>query len=143
MWAYAADQHVVAVVQQMMRGQGCGDAVLGGGDVLRRLRGGDVLHDDFELRITRAQWNQHAVNEYGFAVKNVNLGVGHFAMYQQRHTEFLHFIQCCVAVRQIGHARVGIGGCACGVEFDCFDQSFFMRGLDVLRRGAVGQIQRH
>jgi hypothetical protein len=78
--AYPADQHVIAVEQQVVGGNGggyCGRCLLhkrGG------IGGGDVLQYHPELGNTLHQWHQDGVEKHFFAVKNIDITMGDFAM---------------------------------------------------------------
>ena len=122
----------------MMRGDGRGGVLIRLRHILGGLRRGDVLHNDFELRILRAQWFQDPLDKHGFAVKNINLAIRDFAMHQQRQTQGLHFFQRPRAVRQVGHTRIRVGGSARWIEFHRFNPTVINRVLNVLRRGFVG-----
>ena len=88
--ANAAGEDCVAVVEQMLGGDGGTQKWVGFVYVLRGFLGGDVFHHDFEFGEVAPQGNQLLVNENGFAVKQINVGTGHFAMYQEQHASALH-----------------------------------------------------
>ena len=110
--------------------------------VLRGFLGGDVFHHDFEFGEVAPQGNQLLVNENGFAVKQINVGTGHFAMDQEQHASALHGLQCGVGFAHVGHARIAIGGSPCGVEFGGHHARIFGAG-NFGGRQVVGQVQRH
>ena len=90
MRADAAAKDGVAVVEQVVRGNGGADRPLGLGHVLRRFAGGDVLKHHFERREIAPQGDELGVDEHRLAVKQVDIGRGHFAVHQQWHAGFLH-----------------------------------------------------
>ena len=51
---------------------------------------------------------ERAVDEHRLAIEDVDLGVGHLAVDQQRQARALHRLEHRVALAQVGHARVGI-----------------------------------
>ena len=77
----APDQNRIAIDDQMMRGDGCRKI-----GVVRRYKintvlGGDVLHNNAQFRQALAQRSQNAINEHRFAVENINIGIGNFAVH--------------------------------------------------------------
>ena len=47
------------------------------------------------------------------------------------------------ALRDVGDARIGIGGRSCRIQFDRMHDAACSGTLNLLRRGVVGEIQRH
>ena len=93
MGAHAAHQQMIAVVHQMLRGYRGGDVVARLAHQFRRFGGSDVFKHDFELRHLRHDGLHHALDKGGFAVKDVNAGVGYFAVRQQQDVLRRHFVQ--------------------------------------------------
>ena len=77
----------------MLRGYRGGDVVARLAHQFRRFGGGDVFKHDFELRHLRHDGLHHALDKGGFAVKNINGGVGYFAVRQQQDVLRRHFVQ--------------------------------------------------
>ena len=92
------------------------------------------------MRVLRTQRFEHTFNEHRFAVKNINLRVGHLTVYQQGQTQVLHSFQRPCAMCQIGDPCIGVGGRTCGVELDCLNPTIIDRILNVLRAGVIGQV---
>ncbi len=80
--ANAANQHVVAVVQQVLRSDGRADVGRGLGDELRGIAGGDVLEHHLQCREALDHTAHVLVDEALLAVEHVDLAAGHFAMHQ-------------------------------------------------------------
>ena len=49
-------------------------------------------------------------DEYGLAVENVHLGIGHLAMDEQGHADPLHRLQRRPDIGDVGHAQGAVGG---------------------------------
>ena len=142
-WANAADEHVIAVVHQVLRRQCSGQVVaVMAPDKRRRIGGGDVLEHDFQSREGFQRRCQNPLQEYLFPVENVDIRIGHFAVNQQQHAAVGHRLEYRVDVPDIGDAGGRIGGGAGGVELGGNDAGGF-RLADDLRGGGLGQVQRH
>lgn len=83
-----ADQHMVTVEHQMLRGDSGRQQFIAVTHILGGIFGGDMLKDHLQAGQALAQRLHHGFNKARFAVENINLGVGDFAMYQQRHPQF-------------------------------------------------------
>ncbi|MNB88513.1 hypothetical protein D3C75_355290 [compost metagenome] len=141
--AHAAHQHMVAVEHQVLRGDGGGQALIAVPYVVSRIFGGDVFKHHFQPRQTLAQWLHHAVDKTRFAVKNIDLRMGHFAMHQQRHSPFFHALQYRHNCIDTGHAVAGVGCCVGGIEFSGGEYAFVKAALNLIRIESVGQIAGH
>ncbi|MCY1420796.1 hypothetical protein D9M71_364300 [compost metagenome] len=139
----AADQHVVAVVQQVMGGDGRADVGRGFLDELCGVAGGDV----FEHHLQRREAGDHAahvfVDELLLAVEHVHFGTGHFAVHQQRQADFGHGLQHREDLVDAGHAGIGVGGGAGRVELGGVDETAGLGAADFLGSGAVGEVEHH
>ena len=133
----------VAVVEQVVGGDRGADPVAGLFHVLRRLAGGDVLEDDAQRREVAAQRLEHPVDEHRLAVEDVDVGIGHLAVHQQRHADPLHRLEGGAGLRDVGDPGVGVGGGAGRVELDRPHHPAFGRPQDLVGRGDVGQVERH
>ena len=142
MRADAALEDGVAVVQQVMRGDGGGQVGAGVLHVLRRFLGRDVLEHDLELGEVAAQRAQDAVDEDGLAVEQVDLGVGHLAVHQQQQARALHGLQRPVGLAHVGHAGIAVGGGTGRVELER-DHAGVPGTRDFIGRRVVGEVQRH
>ena len=85
-----AGEQRVAVDDQVLGRDGRGDLRPRSLDERHRLGGGDVLEDDLQAGQIADQRREDAVDEHGFAVEDVDVGIGHLAMDQQRHADRLH-----------------------------------------------------
>lgn len=139
----AANEQRVAVIQQVVCRDGRADRPLRVAHVFGGVLGGDVLEHDLERRKIAAQRLHHGVDEDGFAIEDVDRGVGHFAVHQQGHADVLHRFERLGAAAQVGHAGIAVGGGAGRVELDAMHEAAGAGGADFLGRGVVGQVQRH
>ena len=78
--------------------------------------GREVLEDDLQLRKVGAQRDQLLLDETGFAVEHVDLGVGHFAVHQQRQPAALQRLERRVDPPQVGDPGIAVGGRAGRIE---------------------------
>ena len=101
-----------------------------------------MLEHDFQFRKIAAQRDQLRINEDRLAVKQVNLGRGHFTMQQQQQARALHGLQRLVGLTQVGHAGVAVGGGARRVELDG-DHASISRTFDLIGGQVVGEVERH
>ena len=88
MGAHAADQEVVAVEQEVLRGHGGGNVVACFQNQAGGFGGGDVLKHDFEIRYLRQNGFHYALDKGGFAVENVDFGIGYFAVNEEQDALF-------------------------------------------------------
>ena len=114
----ATGEDRIAVVQQVMRGNGGGGETVSRARIVRRLTRGDVLHHDFEFREIAPQRDELGVDENGLAVEQVNIAGSHLAMHQQQQALSLHRFQRSVRLAEVRHARIAVGGGTGRVEFD-------------------------
>ena len=142
-WPDAALEDGIAVVEQMMGGDGRCHGQPGilhkFCSVLRR----DVLHDHLEFREALSQWQQHGVDEDFFTVEKVDFRIRHLAMHQQRQADALHFGQRVVGFPDIGQTGVGIGRRPGRVELDGLDEAGSGGLGDLAGRRVVSQVEGH
>ena len=138
-----AGEHGVAVVEQMVRSDRGSDIGVGALYKLYRLASGDMFKHNFEARVATKQRQQHAINEHGFAIKNIHRRVGHFAMQQQRQAGFFHRRKHRFAAQQIGHARVRVRRRARRIIFHRMHEPTGFCTLDFVGAGIVGEVERH
>ncbi|MNO89275.1 hypothetical protein D3C76_807540 [compost metagenome] len=86
--ADAAHQHVVAVVQQVLGGNGRADVGRRFADELRGIAGGDVLEHHLERREAFDHATHVFVDEALFAIEDIDLATRHFTVHQQWHADF-------------------------------------------------------
>ena len=68
----SSDQHIVTIIQQVMRGNSCRYTVSSCDNKRNGLLGGDVLEDDPLTGEALDQWAQVPVNKHFFTIKNIN-----------------------------------------------------------------------
>ena len=139
----AADQNVVAVDVQVLwrdRSRNIGARAL---DEAYRLHRGNVLEDHAQRRQPVDQRLQDPIDEHRFAVENVDVGCGHFAMDAQRHANFGHPFENAHDVRNIGHAMRRIGRRARGIELGRGQHAVGMPHREIVGIALVCQISGH
>ena len=137
-------EHVVAVEHEVLDGDGRPQpSALVTADIGHGLLGGDVLHDHPQRGKALAQGVEHVVDKPGFAVEDVDLGVGDLAVGQQRNAAGGHALDHRIDPGQIAHAGVRVGGCPGGVELDGRDQPRIEARFEVVGVGGLGQVERH
>ena len=140
--ADAAGEDGVAVVQQVLGGEGGGGEVVGIAHVLGSFARGDVLKHNFQRGEVAAQRDELLVDEGGFAVEQIDVGAGDLTMHQQQHVGALHGFQRLVDLAQVGHACVAVGGGTGGIELGGYDACGLGTG-DLVGGQAVGEVQGH
>ena len=110
---------------------------------LHRLSGGDVLQHHLQGWMPLQQGLEVALDEHRFAIKDVNGGIGHLPVNQQGHADALHAGEHWRDVRQIAHARVGVGGGTGRVELRCGEHSRCKAPLQLIGCDCFGEIGRH
>ncbi|MCY1345029.1 hypothetical protein D9M69_310800 [compost metagenome] len=143
MRANTADQHVVAVVQQVMGGDGGADVGRGRLHELHRIAGGDVLEHQLQGREALDHAGQVLVDEHLLAVEHVDLATGHFTVDQQQHAHFGHGFEGREDLVDAGDAGVRVGGGAGRVELGGVDEAGSLGRADVFRGGAIGEVEHH
>ena|SRR5690554_7810211 len=96
-------QHVVTIVQQVVRSDGCANTVRCTKHKLHCVSGGDVFEYHFESSETFGQRYQLLVDEGLFTIKDIDVRMGYFAVYQQRHAYFGHCFQSGIDLFQCGY----------------------------------------
>ena len=137
-----AGENGVAVVEQMVGGDGRACEAVSLCNILRRFAGGDVLKHDLQLRKILAQRNQLGVDEHRLAVEQVNLRGGHLAVHQQGHAGALHSFERGVGLPYIGHPGVAVGGGSCRIEFERHHTDVF-GSQNLIGGQIVGEVKRH
>src|SRR5690606_2363835 len=103
----SAQEESIAVVQEVVGGDGGPDVAFRLHDVVDTIFRCDVLQDHAQFRIALTQGYQHPVNKYCFAVKEVDLGICHLAMHEQGQVVLLHGFQGgATTTQQICHACI-------------------------------------
>ena len=140
---HAAHQHMVAVEHQVLRGDGGRQKFIAITHVLRGIFGGDMFKHHFQTRQALAQRLHHGFDETRFTVENVDVGVGHFTVYQQRHPQFFHTLQHRHNRVNAGDTVAGVGGGVGRIEFGGGKDPFAKAALNLIRIERVGQITGH
>ena len=111
----AALEDGIAVVAQVMRRDRAAHARADGLDEGHAFAGRDVLQHDLQPLMPPEQRRQHLVEEHRLAVEDVDVGIGHLAMDQERHAGLLHRLEAAGdlvhrgdAVRRVGRGMRGI-----------------------------------
>ena len=126
----------------MLRGNGGGHIVTCFQNKACGFGSGDVFEHDFQIRHLRQNGFHHALDESGFAVEDVDVGIGYFAVNQKAHVLHSDFVQHGQQFEQIGYAGIRVGGGARRIKFEGHDTSRFGFAYK-LGRGLAGQIKRH
>ncbi|MNM20265.1 hypothetical protein D3C81_306010 [compost metagenome] len=138
-----ANQHVVAVVQQVLGSDGRTDVGRRLADELRGIAGGDVFEHHLERREAFDHTAHVLVDEALLAIEYVDFAAGHFTMHQQWHADFSQRLDGGEDVVDAGHARIGVGGSPGRVQFGSVDDAAGLGRADILGAGAVGEVQHH
>ena len=80
MRANPADQHVVSVKNQVVRGDARCQTIGTVSHILRSITGGDVFHCHAQFWQPTAQGVEHGINEDLFAIENIDTVRGDFTM---------------------------------------------------------------
>ena len=138
-----ADQHMVTVEHQMLRGDSGRQQFIAVTHILGGIFGGDMLKDHLQSGQALAQRLHHGFNKARFAIEYINLGVGDFPMYQQRHPQFFHPLQHRHNGVGAGDAVAGVGGGVGRVELGGGEYAFVKAALQLRRVEGVCQIAGH
>ena len=143
MRADTADQHVVAVVQQVLRGDGGAEETVACLHVLRRFFGGDVFEDDFQFREVTADRLHHLFDKARLAVENIDGRIGHFTVHQQRQADFLHLLEQRVNAGHVADAVAGVGGGVGRIQLGGGKHPLLETADQFTGRQRVGQVTGH
>lgn len=102
-----------------------------------------MLQNDLERREIADQRREDAFDEHGFAIEDVDIAIGYFAVDQQRHPDPLHRFQQPGELADIGDAVGGVGGGMGGIELAGSEHALFVAALDFRRIGIVRQVADH
>ena len=100
-----------------------------------------MLKDHAQTRATPEQRLQHPLDEYFFAVEQVDRRISHFTVHQQRHTNFFHLGQRRIALGEVGNAGVGIGRRAGRIQLDGMYETAVGGLADFIRRRVIRQVR--
>jgi putative FmdB family regulatory protein len=136
-------QQRIAVVKQMMGGDGRGDRRARCADEIHALTGRDMLQDDAQARKAPGDRLQMRLDEAGFPIENVHLRVGHFPVNLQRHVVTFHGFQHGINPFQGRNPRLGIRGRTRGIQLEAQDFRCFRHAAHFIGRGGFREIQAH
>ncbi|MNJ41594.1 hypothetical protein D3C77_365210 [compost metagenome] len=134
---------MVAVVQQVLGGDGRADVGRSLVDELHGIAGGDVLEDHFQGREAFDDTAQVLVDEQLLAVEHVDLATGHFTVHQQRHADFGHGFECRENVVDAGNAGIGVGRRAGRIQLGGMHETCSLGCADFFGLGTVSEVQHH
>ena len=100
----AAEENSVAIVQQVLRRDGGGDAGPGACHKFDGTLGGDVFKHHGQLRKALEQGCEHRIDEMSFTIEDVDVGLRRFAVYQQAHADLLHALEYAVELLYIRYS---------------------------------------
>mmetsp|Transcript_3617 Transcript_3617/g.9701 ORF Transcript_3617/g.9701 Transcript_3617/m.9701 type:complete len:337 (+) Transcript_3617:246-1256(+) len=139
----SSDEEGVPIVQQVMTRNGSPHVVRRLHDVIHRILRRYVLHDDLQIGKVAHQRSHDVVDEPPLSIENVNVRSGHLGVDQQQHPHLGHGPQGRIHPLGVGHPRVGIGRGSGGIILARLYHARGVRLAHFLRRGIVGQVQRH
>ena len=139
----ATRQDVVAVDDQVMRGDRRGKVGASGAGISDAFLSGDMFHHHAQTGDAAAQRVKDGVDEHGLAVENIHRGIGDFAVQAQGQADFGHFLQHSLNLGEILHAGMRIGGGPGGVKLQRLDQTGGGSGGHIGGVGAFGQVEGH
>jgi hypothetical protein len=119
----AAGEDRVAVVQQVLGGDGGRHARACAADELRRLRRGDVFEDDFQGGKALNDGREHGIDEMVLPIEYVDVGTWCLAVHEQGNPEFRHTCQRGIGTADVGYAGVRVSGRTGGIEFDAVHEA--------------------
>ena len=137
-----ADQKVVPVQHQVLRGDRRGHVVARLADEVRGVLGGDVLEHHLQRGKALGQRAQAPVDELLLAIEDVDVRIGDLTVHEEQHPVLGQRFEHRIEGIELGDRRVGVGGRSRWIELHCRHAS--SRGVrDVCRRREVGQVERH
>ncbi|MPL73085.1 hypothetical protein SDC9_18878 [bioreactor metagenome] len=138
-----AHQDVVAVDDQVMRGDRRAEVFALAAHIVHTILGGDVLHHHPQPRGGAAHRVEHALDEHRLAVEDVDGRVGDLAMHAQRQADLGHRLEHAAHLVEVAHARGRVGGRPGRIELDRGDDARGRGGGDIGGVGLFGQVERH
>ncbi|MEY3767862.1 MAG: hypothetical protein RLZZ11_932, partial [Cyanobacteriota bacterium] len=78
-----------------------------------------MFEHHLQSRVPLQQGLEVALDEHGFAIKDVHRWIGHLPVDQQGHADALHAGEHRGDVGEIAHAGIGVGGGSSRVELRC------------------------
>ena len=136
----AAGEQCIAVVQQMLRRDGRGDAGARAAHELDRRACRGVLEHDAQGVPACHERCQYALDEACLAIEHVHLRVSHLAVNQQRQVERRHGSQCRLQARDVGDPGIRVRGGAGRIELAADDRAAGMGTFNLGGAGVIRQI---
>ena len=134
---------MVAVVQQVVGGDGGTDVGRSALHELHRIAGSDVLEHHFQGREALDHTAQVLADKDLLAVEYIDLTARYFAVYQQRQADFGHGFEHRENLVDAGHARIGVGSRAGRVELGRMHKTRGFGRAHIVRLGQIGEVQHH
>ena len=141
--ADAASEEFISIHQEVVRCNRCGHVVARAEHEFHSIGRRDVLHYDAQSRQPLNQGNHSALDENFFAIEDIDLRVGDFAMYQQGNSRFRHGFERLDAFLDVGYAGIGIRGCARGVVLHRAYNAARPGLVYFSRLGVIRKVKRH
>jgi hypothetical protein len=141
--AHAAGEQRVAVVEQVVRGDGGGRVSVASATYCAASRVVMCSNTTFSSREVAAQRLQVPLDEHRLAVEQVDLGSVTSPCTSSSRPGALHGLERAVGLAQVGHAGVAVGGGAGRVELHRHHAGGVLRARDLVGRRVVGEVQRH
>src|SRR3989338_5533910 len=105
-----ADQEVVAIAEQVMRGNGRRYIRPSSLDVCDAVGCRDMFQDNLQSgKLSRYLRLENIVDEYRFTVKDVNRRISHFAVQEKRHTNLFHPLEHRIHLLDARYSTIRIG----------------------------------
>ena len=133
----------IAIVEQVLGGNRCGDAVAMAGGKGGAFAGRDMFKHQPKVRNACQERRQHFIEKALFAVKDIHVVPRQFAMREQRHPSVGHGREDGIERFDIGHAMLGICSGMRRVELGRREDAVAKTGQQIEGVGAVGQIAGH
>ena len=143
MRADASRQYVVAVDDKVVRCNRRTQTCILCRGVVDGVCGRYVFHHHTQTRRTAPDRGEHAVDENGFAVENVDIGIRDFAVHAKWQPNFRHAFEHAPNLVKIAHATCRVGCSARGIKLYRIHQTCFVGGRDIVRIGIFCQVKRH
>ena len=141
--ADAALEDRIAIEHHVVRRDGGGDRRAGALDEGDRLSRRDMFEDDLQRREIAGEGSERPLDKDGLAVENVDGGIGHLAVDEERHPDPLHRLQCRAQPGDVGHAVGGVGGGVGRIELGRHPNALGEAARDFLGIGIVREIAGH
>ena len=140
---HAANQHMVAVEHQVLRGDGGRQQLVTVAYVFSGIFGRDVFEDHLQAGQALTQRLHDRFNKACFPVKNIDIRMGDLTVNQQRHPQLFHAFQHRHNGIRTGNAVAGVGGGVGRIELGGSEYAFVKSALQLRRVERIRQIAGH